>query len=154
MLRRASDVCKCRDYTVGDAVVRITGSLPSGKKFATGSCQGLDRFSRAVYEDLYEALCVEFPVLLDDPDPLVVQRILHEAVVTSRTIYFFGRVDILKTLERFCLDSGQRSLVVWGDPGCGKSALIAKFYSRMKLKVGEEISYSSFVWIHIVSATP
>ena len=38
--------------------------------------------------------------------------------------------------------------MVWGEPGCGKSALISKFY----LNIASDLP-TSFVWIHIVSAT-
>lgn len=153
LLKRAKDVCISRDYIVENATVKITGSLPNGKKFATGTCEGLQSFRHMTYDDLYQSVCAEYPIIDVSPDASIVQRIMHEAVVDSRTTLFFGRKELIKQLQDFCTGNIEyKALVVWGDAGCGKSALIAKFY--LEVKQYFKSTSNSFVWIHAVSATP
>jgi hypothetical protein len=53
---------------------------------------------------------------------------LHELFMADRTRRFVGRRDLLDRMHGFCNRDGNPSLlVITGEPGCGKSALIARF---------------------------
>ncbi len=53
---------------------------------------------------------------------------LHELFMADRTRRFVGRRDLLDRMHGFCnRDDNPSLLVITGEPGCGKSALMARF---------------------------
>ena len=56
----------------------------------------------------------------------------HELFVTDRTRRFVGRRELLSQMHAFCgKDGGPSALLISGEPGCGKSALMGKFTSQV-----------------------
>eukprot|EP00163_Fabomonas_tropica_P033654 TRINITY_DN8947_c1_g2_i1.p1 TRINITY_DN8947_c1_g2~~TRINITY_DN8947_c1_g2_i1.p1 ORF type:complete len:452 (+),score=94.95 TRINITY_DN8947_c1_g2_i1:514-1869(+) len=134
ILKASPDVAKFRTYhpTFGEkgdgSKVEKTGQLPTGKMFGCGWTGNLAEFAKQVLEDLYEQINKEYPPM-KDLDPLALERAQHRAVVRYRSEGFLGRRDVLERMHKFCTsaDKHKEPLVLWGDPGSGKSAVLAQF---------------------------
>lgn len=91
-------------------------------------------------EDLWEAICVEFP---PPPPPLpflALEAAMHASFVAVRAHTFVGRRDCLTALLDFALGSrvgpqtSVRPLVVVGRSGIGKTSLVLTFAHRLRAR--------------------
>jgi len=89
----------------------------------------LERFGNAVLSDLWRAICCTFPDVppASDENRLIVSRESHEEYAISRTRVFVGRDDLIKKMTKFVEGDEPGPLVITGEPGSGKSALMAHF---------------------------
>ncbi len=110
-----------------------------------------ETFGQRVLDLLWERISAE----LDHPgeeenDWLKQEAELHALFMADRTRRFVGRREVLDRLHTFCEQRDSAPLlVVTGDPGCGKSALLARF--------SEEIMHRHPDWLvisHFVGASP
>lgn len=89
-------------------------------------------------------------VVEEDKEWLEVEAEFHELFIKDRTRHFVGRRDLLDRMRSFCEREGEPPvMMVTGDPGIGKSALMARF--------SEEIAHSHPDWLiisHFVGASP
>ncbi|MBN1303172.1 MAG: DUF4062 domain-containing protein [Anaerolineales bacterium] len=85
----------------------------------------LDQLCEDVYADLSKIIRTEVD-LLETVDPLDREIEAHEVFGRDRARVFIGRGDILKAISDYIAGSDSHPLVVWGESGCGKSALMAK----------------------------
>jgi WD40 repeat protein len=111
----------------------------------------LESFGQKVLETLWQRIDAEFPEKREGKrDWLEEEAEFHELFMADRTRRFVGRSDILKDMHIFVVkDSEARLLVVTGEPGCGKSALMARF--------AEEVIHHRPDWLilsHFVGASP
>lgn len=124
------------------------GNDDEGKPVVTN----LDRFEQMVLEDLWNAIKAEFPKPPEAASALDVERGFHWDFVEDRARTLVGRRDMIDTLHRFAVsDASHHSLplVVVGEPGTGKSSIIAAFaheYARDHPR--------DFVLVHVVGASP
>jgi tetratricopeptide (TPR) repeat protein len=65
------------------------------------------------------------------PDPLDQEAARNEAYARSRRLAFVGRDDLLCRLDEHAAKSG-KPLVLTGESGCGKSALLAEWVNRWR----------------------
>lgn len=90
----------------------------------------LESFGQKVLETLWQRIDAEFPEKREEKerDWLGQEAEFHELFMADRTRRFVGRQDILRTMHKFAeKDSEPRLMVITGEPGCGKSALMARF---------------------------
>jgi len=87
-------------------------------------------------EALAEAVREQFTAIINHlypkekvPDPLDQEAMSHEAYARNRRLAFVGREDLLDSLNEHAATRGG-PLVLTGDPGCGKSALLAEWVGR------------------------
>jgi telomerase protein component 1 len=110
---------------------------------------GLETFGQLVLEDLWAAIDQEHPADSAAPDELETERQYHEAFIEGRSRFFIGRQSLLKRLADYVKGDETVPLVVYGTPGCGKSALLANFARQL---------YSShpdhFVLPHFIGVSP
>jgi hypothetical protein len=85
---------------------------------------------KQLYERFEKVLPLREWRKIDEPD-LEVFRFRMEALREN----FKGRVEERRMLKEFCL-LGCGTLMLWGEPGIGKSALIAQVFEEMKGEVG------------------
>eukprot|EP00052_Salpingoeca_macrocollata_P020307 m.170390 g.170390 ORF g.170390 m.170390 type:complete len:1854 (-) comp21223_c1_seq1:109-5670(-) len=156
-LRESPDVAIFKEYapTFGQAgdgsKVEKTGQLPSGKMFGVGYVGGLSDFGKAAYDFLYNQIDKEYPEL-PITNALDLERVQHSSLVLERCEKFLGRKPILQHLHEYVERKGEKPLlVVWGRPGCGKSALMAQFCKELQAKSNQ--SKSAFLLYHIVGVT-
>lgn len=81
-----------------------------------------------VFEDLAAAIDRRFPHG-SEPAPLERERRAHQAFAAARTRLHVGRDEYLVRIDRH-VESSSEPLVVVGESGCGKSALLANWASR------------------------
>ena len=110
----------------------------------------LEAFGRQVKDVLWKHIQAELAEESPEAarDPLDAERELHDIFAADRTWRFVGRRSCLDQMHSFCEETG-RVLVVTGEPGSGKSALMARF--------AEEIAHAHPDWLvipHFVGASP
>jgi hypothetical protein len=90
-----------------------------------GHVTGLDEFGQRVLEDIWEAICAEYPVDLPERAPEEVEREQQDAFAEERAQIHIGRLAEKTRLTDWVRGADARPLVVTGLPGSGKSALLA-----------------------------
>lgn len=88
-----------------------------------------EAFCKAVEETLKQAIEAELSTF-KDISPLQAEENAHRIFMTDHTRHFVGRDDVLGTVARY-LDSDKNvPLILHGQPGVGKSTVIAKAIER------------------------
>ncbi len=112
----------------------------------------LETFGQMVLDTLWKRIDAEFPEerAPEERDWLQEEAEFHELFMAERTRRFVGRSDLLAQMHAFVeKDSDPRTLVITGQSGCGRSALMARFT--------EEVSKDHPDWLilpHFVGASP
>eukprot|EP00052_Salpingoeca_macrocollata_P003868 m.38159 g.38159 ORF g.38159 m.38159 type:complete len:337 (-) comp13732_c0_seq1:420-1430(-) len=116
-------------------IVKETGRLPNGKRFGTGTVQGLDFFAQQVFSMLFTAIDKEYPAYDTPIDTFTLQAVEHELLARSLAPTFVGREAQLETLQKLVLEpvaeNGNGPVMVHGPDGVGKSALLAQLVYRL-----------------------
>jgi Domain of unknown function (DUF4062) len=81
-------------------------------------------------------------------DPLNQDAARHEAYAQSRRLAFIGREDLLRRLDEHASTSG-KPLVLTGESGCGKSALLAEWVTRWRKDHPDDLIIQ-----HYIGSTP
>jgi hypothetical protein len=111
----------------------------------------LETFGKQVGETLWQRIEAEIgEVVEEEKDWLEEEAEFHELFVADRIRRFVGRRDVLDRMHAFCEQQGDPAIMlITGEPGCGKSALMARF--------SEEITHHHPDWLtipHFVGASP
>ena len=122
----------------------------------------LDAFGQRVLEDLWGAIQAEYPADAPQPDPLDAERAYHDFFIETRTELFIGQRHLLARLHEFASGDTPGPMVVTGTPGCGKSALLARFVSQFRrlhrqatlAAPGRGQGEEPFLLYHFVGASP
>lgn len=109
----------------------------------------LEVFGRRVLEDLWTAIDDEYPSGAPAPDPLDVERSYHNYLIETRTELFIGQRHLLARLHAYASGDSPAPVVVTGTPGCGKSALLAKFIDQFR-----RLHPDVYVLYHFIGASP
>lgn len=109
----------------------------------------LDLFGQRVLEDLWQAICAEYPEAAEVADPLVVERQMHEAFAEERSRLHVGRLEQMARLTRYVEGKDRRPMVITGESGCGKSAFLASWYRQYTAEHPDD-----FVLAYFIGATP
>ncbi|MDD2734738.1 MAG: DUF4062 domain-containing protein [Desulfuromonadaceae bacterium] len=106
-------------------------------------------------EALGEMVLTDFTGLIDNlypadqiPNPLDQEAIRHEAYARSRRLAFIGREDLLCRLNKN-VSTGGMPLVLTGESGCGKSALISEWVSLWRKDQPDDLIIQ-----HYIGSTP
>lgn len=107
-------------------------------------------------EQLGEWILEDFTALIDRlypkdqiPDPLDQEAMRHEAYAQSRRLAFIGRSERLRQMDEHMGTAGAKPLVLTGESGCGKSALIAEWAARWHEKNRDDLIIQ-----HYTGSTP
>jgi tetratricopeptide (TPR) repeat protein len=103
--------------------------------------------AKLVLEDLKAAIEAQFPIE-GVPDPLTREARDHEAFAETRRRTYIGRLDYFARLDRHATDNGG-PLVLVGDSGSGKSALLANW-----LEYWRKAHADDFIFQHYIGGTP
>lgn len=113
----------------------------------------LEKFCTDVYESLKKV--IEMEIQLTEEVDLFEQEIQnHELFAQNRAKNFVGREEYLKKIYAHSEEPNQYPLIIIGEPGCGKSALLAKAVELMRLKSKRLIVISRFIGASPDSANP
>ena len=115
--------------------IRISGrpimeNYPSRWDDREGRLVDLDIFGQRVLEDLWAAICAQYPEEAPEADPLAIERQMHEAFVEERSRLHIGRVAEAARLTKYVHGADRRPVVITGESGCGKSAFLASWYRQ------------------------
>jgi len=88
----------------------------------------IEAFGQPFLETLWQALQKEAENL-PPSDWLTEEAEFHDIFMADRTRRFVGRQAMLEEMQRFCqqTDDANNILVISGEPGSGKSTLMARF---------------------------
>jgi hypothetical protein len=126
--------------------------------------EDLDDLGRLVLEGLWSAIEAEYPEAGREADPLDAERAYHDFFIETRTGLFIGQRHLLARLHAYAAGNTPGPMVVTGTPGCGKSALLARFVSQFRQLPsprysgerggGEGTHTERFMLYHFVGASP
>jgi Tfp pilus assembly protein PilF len=105
----------------------------------------LDAVGEHVLEDLWQAICAEYPAEAPEPDPLTVEREAHEAFAEERSRLHVGRENEARRLSEYVGGSDRRPALIAGESGCGKSAFLASWSRHYASEHPEDLLLSYFV---------
>ena len=105
----------------------------------------LDAFGERVLEDLWQAICAEYPEKAPEPDPLTIEREAQEAFAEQRSRLHIGRLEQAGRLSDYLQGSDRRPAVIAGESGCGKSAFLASWSRRYASEHPDDVLLSYFV---------
>jgi tetratricopeptide (TPR) repeat protein len=101
-----------------------------------------------VLKDFTELISGLFPEN-EIPDPLDREAFNHEAFAQSREKVYIGRPEYFERLDSYADSSGTEPLVILGESGSGKSALLANWVKHYREKHSD-----IFIIQHYIGATP
>ncbi len=103
-------------------------------------------------EALGELVLDDFKALIEKdypksktPDPIDQEATLHDAYGQSRRLGFVGRENLLVRMDKHAATSGAKPLVVTGESGCGKSALLAEWAARWKENYPDDLVIQHYI---------
>ena len=105
------------------------------------------KLGKLVLEDLWKVIDNKFP-LKDVPTALERERMDHEAFAVARQKVYIGREAYFKRLNDHIFASAGTPLVVLGESGAGKSALIANWAKKY-----QEKHSGDFMVFHYIGGT-
>ncbi|MCF7859126.1 MAG: DUF4062 domain-containing protein [Candidatus Cloacimonetes bacterium] len=123
--------------------------------------ESLKEFGNTVKKQLEEALDVQFEKRIKflkerrEQNFLEIERDYQEVFIENRTETFIGREELLLKLHEYVKSDSSEILAVYGESGCGKSALLAKFYKDFKFDNDyNELNEDVFFIPHFIGASP
>ncbi|MCD6333369.1 MAG: DUF4062 domain-containing protein, partial [Bacteroidales bacterium] len=105
-------------------------------------------FGRKVKDVLWEHIEAEIKTseTEEEKDWLEEEAEYHELFIADRTRRFVGRKDILENMHEFCKSDDQNNLmVITGESGCGKSALMGRFTEEVMHQHSDRLIIPHFV---------
>jgi nephrocystin-3 len=96
-----------------------------------------------ILEQLKDAIDKKFPIE-EVPDSLTRQALDHEAFAEIRRRTYIGRPDYYEVLDRHCTGIG-KPLLLLGDSGSGKSALIANWVQHWKNEHPKDFIFQHYI---------
>ena len=99
--------------------------------------------AKLVLEDLKKAIEAQFPIE-DIPDPLTREARDHEAFGETRRRTYIGRPDYFKRLDDHAKGNGG-PLVLIGDSGSGKSALVANWIEHWRVEHPNDFIFQQYI---------
>lgn len=140
---RKHPFCKNRSYPCS-----YGGLDEEGKPVVTD----LQEFEKQVLNDMWEAICFEFPPPPPPPSALALERMYHIHFLEDRSADFIGRKEMMQQMTDYCDEDASVSslpLVVVGAPGSGKTSLVSAFATRWMAT-----HTNTFTLAHVVGASP
>ena len=143
------------DYKASFGSARYTCKRENAKSFGVGYTSGLQEFTEKVEQDLLTAIRLNFcSPSNDDIDEHAFATIQHGNAVRQKAANFVGREVMLREainhLEVNNDSPSQNTLILHGEPGCGKSGLLAAV-AVQAMKMQDD---GNFVYVHAVDSCP
>ena len=106
----------------------------------------LVKFGEQVKEDLLRSIYDEFPGDSIELDPLDEETMIHTNFCNDRSNFFVGREKQLQVISDYVIkNSSNKPLAIVGEPGSGKSALMAKAFSNCNSEEDNTLIIPHFV---------
>ncbi len=120
--------------------------------------ESLKEFGPRVKSDLQKAIATQHQERIEtlseqrEEDRLASELDFHEVFVENRTRLFVGRTVLIREILDYIDTEGDKILAVYGEPGSGKSAIMAQCYNNLKASLGPDSDV--LVIPHFVGASP
>lgn len=153
----ASDLNEKEKEAFNDGVIQPNEWSSLGEKVreiirskGTVALTGMEELGNLILRDLWDAIEKEIEQSSEPLDAHSQERAYHDRFITERTKLFFGRTELLENMLGYVSNKEERKpLVVTGLPGCGKSALMAKYARQCHEKFP-----NALVVPHFIGAAP
>eukprot|EP00111_Clytia_hemisphaerica_P007171 TCONS_00020849-protein len=146
---------KWSEYNAQYQNAKITLKRENAKSFGVGYVKKLEEFEKQVDEDLMDSILSNYSsVDTTQVDNYAMESIQHSNAVKFKAATFVGRKDLVEKAFQHCITSttsDANTLVLHGEPGCGKSGLLAKVTVDCMSRVEET---KDFLFIHAVDTCP
>jgi len=116
---------------------------------AKGGLVDLDIFGQKVLNDLWNAICEEYPEGVPETDQLTTERQMHEIFAEERSTIHIGRLKQEERLTEYVQGTDRRPVVITGESGCGKSAFLAS-WSKKYITDNPDV----FILTYFIGASP
>jgi Tfp pilus assembly protein PilF len=108
--------------------------------------------ARRMERDLWKLLDADFPAA-SVPDAFARDAMRHEAYAAPRRRLYLGGERYQEAMER-ALASGTQRIVIEGDSGAGKSALLANFFERWGKRHPRDLVHTHYLGASLDAADP
>ena len=116
-----------------------------------GYVKGHAAFIKEFEEDLHNSINQNFGKFSEETINSNSEKLLHLNAIKAKSANFVGRKNLRKRLVKYCITSGGKACkIIHGDPGCGKSGLLAAV-ADASVKITEV--KDDFIFIHIVDCS-
>ena len=138
------------DYTAtwnGSGTTRAVGALPHSLDDCLKLLEDAD-LSHALCTDVWRNLAtmiLDQLEKLESVEAVEAEIAAHESFGEDRCSSFFGRTDPLAAIAKYLNAKEQGPLAVIGEPGSGKSALIAKAFEQAKAAHSNALALVRFI---------
>lgn len=102
-----------------------------------------EEFGEYVLHDLWEAIDRDYPAG-SEPTPLEIEATKHETFANIRRVVYIGREDYYKKLDNH-IQNEASPLVVLGESGSGKSALVSNWVERYRNQNPDDLVFLHFI---------
>ena len=126
-----------------ERLAALKARLGAQRGLAVREYDAPEAFVEPVIEDLWEAIRTDHPAP-SSVDPLDREAAAHLAFATERARAFVGRHELLRQLEEHA-SVREGVLVLAGEAGIGKSALLARFLQRFRANHPDVWTLAHFV---------
>ena len=133
--------------------VKITHKREGAKSFGVGHAASLGEFQDMVERDLLMAIKMNFQMKdSSDVDEYTFETIQHQNAISFKASTFVGRESLFDEAYNHCQqETSPTTLILHGEPGCGKSGLLAAVSQRC---ISQLVGNGDFVFIHAVDSCP
>ena len=138
-------------YVKGGA--KKTGQRPDGKMFGIGRVSQLEQLEEMMFDDLLNSIEKNFVEKKVELTATELQNVPYEIALREKASSFIGRSEIVNRLFDHCkLMVEPNLMVVVGEPGCGKSALVSYVAERCMSNLRQD--KNNFLFVHGVDTCP
>jgi len=109
----------------------------------------LDIFGQKVLDDLWSAICTEYPPEAPEIDTLTIERQAHDSFAEEHSRFHVGRLAEALRLSKYVQGTDMRPAVITGESGCGKTAFLASWSHKYASDHPDEL-----VLTYFIGATP
>lgn len=118
------------------------------------SLTDLEQLGKEISTDLWSAIEKQYPATTEQTDHLEQELFAHRLILEEKTRFFIGRESIITQLTDLKTSDGESDLPVFkpltvlkGEPGSGKSALMAMAIKRLQILYPKAIVVYRFVGV-------
>ncbi|MBL7128951.1 MAG: tetratricopeptide repeat protein [Ignavibacteria bacterium] len=131
----------------GTKLIELKKTLQSQNKFPVKQFSKSDELGNLILEDLWELIEKSFPDLVT-PDPIEQERLDHTTFLKSRLRVYIGGQKYLNRLNVHA-NNEDTPLVITGESGLGKSALLANWITHYQKKHPD-----TYILYHFIGGVP
>ncbi|XP_066927272.1 telomerase protein component 1-like [Clytia hemisphaerica] len=144
---------KWSEYDAQFCDAKITLERENARSFGVGYVKNLEDFEKQVEGDLMESILSNYSSIdTTQVDNYALESIQHRNAVKLKAATFVGRTGLVNKAYQHCVTSGYpNTLILHGEPGCGKSGLLAKIAVDCMSQVEKT---NDFLFIQAVDSCP